>query len=239
MDKHSRERCVTGIVGLDEIIGGGIPVSSMVVVAGEGGSGKSTMSFEFLVRGALMGERGLVITTLDPVDKYLINLPEFDFFDEAMWDRDLFVKDIRELEASTGADLRHMDFVAIDKLMSELSSLIDEHGIKRIVFDSLSALLYGTQDEVLAKEMLLGFSRVLYEKGCTGIAISDVSKFSKLEEIIADGLIKVGRFERKGDMIRTMQVCKMKGASHNLSANVIDLTSCGVLITRLLKGASE
>lgn len=239
MDRQSRDRCVTGIVGLDEIIGGGIPEASMVVIAGEGGSGKSTVSFEFLVRGALIGEKGMVVTTLDPVKKYLINLPAFDFFDQAMWGETLIIKDIEDIEREAGVDLRQIDLDVIDKLMDGLGTFIEKNGLKRIVIDSLSALLYGTHDDTIAKELLLSLSRVLYDKGCTGIIISDVSRFSKLEEIIADGLIKMGRFDRKGDTLRTMRISKMKGTDHTLSVNVIDLSSCGVLVTRLLKGVIE
>ena len=53
---YSRDRCVTGIHGLDEILRGGIPYGSTVLASGTCGSGKTTLGMEFLVRGALAGE---------------------------------------------------------------------------------------------------------------------------------------------------------------------------------------
>ena len=53
---YTRDRCVTGIHGLDEILRGGIPYGSTVLAAGTCGSGKTTLGMEFLVRGALAGE---------------------------------------------------------------------------------------------------------------------------------------------------------------------------------------
>ncbi|HIF05038.1 MAG TPA: hypothetical protein EYQ80_06565, partial [Candidatus Poseidoniales archaeon] len=54
--QYERDRCVTGIKGLDEILRGGIPYGSTVLVAGTCGSGKTTMCMEFLVKGAHAGE---------------------------------------------------------------------------------------------------------------------------------------------------------------------------------------
>jgi circadian clock protein KaiC len=81
MDRmEARGRCITGIEGLDNILGGGIPIASMVLVSGSCGTGKSSLAFEFLVRGAREGEKGLLITTIEPPDKLLSNITPLDFF---------------------------------------------------------------------------------------------------------------------------------------------------------------
>jgi circadian clock protein KaiC len=53
---------------------------------------------------------------------------------------------------------------------------------------------------------------------------------------VVDGIIQMSNFERKGDLLRTMQVIKMKGTAHSRAKYVIDLTGAGVLVTTLLKG---
>ncbi|MED5374894.1 MAG: ATPase domain-containing protein, partial [Candidatus Thermoplasmatota archaeon] len=52
---YERDRCVTGIRGLDEILRGGIPYGSATLVAGTCGSGKTTLGMEFLMNGAKSG----------------------------------------------------------------------------------------------------------------------------------------------------------------------------------------
>jgi KaiC/GvpD/RAD55 family RecA-like ATPase len=65
----SLERMPTGIPGLDEMIGGGLPVPSMILVAGDAGAGKTTFCTQFLCKGADLGERGLYFLTFGgPLD---------------------------------------------------------------------------------------------------------------------------------------------------------------------------
>ena len=58
---YVRDRCVTGIHGLDEILRGGIPYGSTVLAAGSCGCGKTTLGLEFLVRGRKMERRALIL----------------------------------------------------------------------------------------------------------------------------------------------------------------------------------
>ncbi|MCI4329734.1 MAG: circadian clock protein KaiC, partial [Thermoplasmata archaeon] len=75
-----RERCVTGIEGLDNILGGGIPRGNLVLVAGSVGTGKTTLCLEFLVRGAEKGERTLFLSVTEASAKLIENLSTFEFF---------------------------------------------------------------------------------------------------------------------------------------------------------------
>ena len=59
-----------------------------------------------------------------------------------------------------------------------------------------------------------------------------------VEEAIADGVILMGNLERNGDMLRTLQVIKMRGTSHSRAKYVLDLTTAGILLVPLLKGGS-
>ena len=55
-------RASTGIVGLDEILGGGLPTNHLYLIDGEPGTGKTTLALQFLLAGADRGERGLYVT---------------------------------------------------------------------------------------------------------------------------------------------------------------------------------
>src|SRR3712207_6605532 len=52
----------TGIAGLDDVLGGGLPAERLFVVEGQPGSGKTTLSLQFLLEGRARGERGLYVT---------------------------------------------------------------------------------------------------------------------------------------------------------------------------------
>jgi circadian clock protein KaiC len=47
-----------------------------------------------------------------------------------------------------------------------------------------------------------------------------------------------GNLERRGDLLRTLQVVKMRGTQHSRAKYVLDLTTSGVLLVPLLKGGS-
>src|SRR4051812_35615522 len=70
----SLQKCPTGIVGLDECLGGGLPRGRNTLVCGEAGSGKTLLAMEFLVRGALEhGDPGVYFSLDENVDDLLLD----------------------------------------------------------------------------------------------------------------------------------------------------------------------
>src|SRR6185503_17775082 len=55
-------RVSTGLVGLDAILGGGLPPSHLYLVEGTPGTGKTTLALQFLFAGAAKGQRGVYVT---------------------------------------------------------------------------------------------------------------------------------------------------------------------------------
>ena len=86
---YERDRCVTGIRGLDEILRGGIPYGSAILVAGTCGSGKTTLGMEFLMNGARAGEACAHFSATEPSVKLLENVRQFSFFDMSAVDQGL------------------------------------------------------------------------------------------------------------------------------------------------------
>jgi circadian clock protein KaiC len=60
-----------------------------------------------------------------------------------------------------------------------------------------------------------------------------------VEEAISDGIVLMANMERRGDLLRTLQVIKMRGTMHSRAKYVLDLTPVGVLLVPLLKGGSS
>ena len=235
--KRERERCVTGIEGLDRILGGGLPCSSITLVTGDCGTGKSSLALEFLVRGAMMGEKGLLVNTVEPFGKLISSIPRFDFMDSDHFENEnLMTLELPEILESAGLMEQVKEEKAVLELCSKLEKTIKENGIKRFVLDSLTPLHFEIGSEKLVHHLLRRMSQVLYENDCTGVLVSDSGPLSEIEKIVADGVLLMSNFDRGGDLLRTMQVIKMKGTEHSRSRYAIDLTTMGMLTTPLLKG---
>mgnify|MGYP003477261414 CR=1 FL=1 len=80
-------RVSTGVPGLDEVLGGGIPERSITVVSGEPGSGKTVLALQMLFHAARRGKRSLYFTTLsEPSLKLVRHMQGFRFFDARLLD---------------------------------------------------------------------------------------------------------------------------------------------------------
>jgi circadian clock protein KaiC len=232
-------RCVTGIEGLDSILGGGIPRGSLVLVTGVPGVGKTSLALEFALRGAIMGEKGLVLTTVEKPAKMVASVPDYDFFDQALVDRgELEIKEIGEFAGGVPVYGSHEAREQIALLGESISSYVAEKGVRRLVIDTYHTIFYGIKDDTTSRDLLLSLSEAMYRNDCTGILVTDANPSTSIESVIADGVIVLGNYERRSDLLRTLQVLKMKATSHSRAKYVIDLTDCGVLITPMLRGGA-
>ncbi len=235
-NKADERRCVTGMEGLDRIIGGGLPIGGTILVAGICGSGKSALGIEFLVRGALMGQKGILISTVHSAEKLMMSVPPLDFFDKKIIENGT-LKTIGIEEILGFAKVEH-DLIDTDgalQMLASIKTLITNGSVKRLVIDSTTPLLMQMEPSA-GREFLKGLANMLYEKKCTGILVSETSQVDGFETIVADGIITLGNLERRGDILRVIQVIKMSGAAHSRSRYVTDSTSLGLLLTPMLRG---
>jgi circadian clock protein KaiC len=232
-----KSRCVTGIEGLDSILGGGFPRGSLVLVTGVPGVGKTSLALEFAMRGAILGEKSLVLTTVERPEKLIASVPEFEFYDKSLVAKGMLqFKEVREFLEGGSISGRPDTKDEFAKLGENIASYVQKNHVHRLIIDTYHTMLYGIDDSTIARDLLLILSETMYANGCTGILVADANPSTSLESIIADGVIVLGNFERRTDLLRTLQVLKMKATNHSRAKYVIDLTRCGVLITPLLRG---
>ena len=60
--KSGADRVLTGIPGLDDVLGGGLDPERLYLIEGEPGTGKTTLALQFLLEGVRRGEKGLYVT---------------------------------------------------------------------------------------------------------------------------------------------------------------------------------
>ncbi len=230
------ERCVTGINGLDRVLGGGIPLTNLVLVKGGCGTGKTTLALEFLIRGAANGEKGFLVSTAESRDKLMSSVPRFEFFrEEYIEDGTLQIVDLSEMLDEVEKFEDPLEEESFSRLCDALESKIEAEEFDRFALDSLTPLRYEVDSPRLIHHLLRRLSRILHINSCTGMLVSEEGTMSEIESIASDGVISMSNIDRNGDLLRTLQIVKMKGTDHSRGKYVMDLTSRGVLITPMLK----
>ena len=242
----ARDRCATGIQGLDDILGGGIPRGNMILVSGSVGTGKTTLTLEFLVRGAERGERSLFLSVTEASDKLIQNLSTFEFFrSDLVTSGALVFVDVPVIYDRLGLDREEMTAEDRDLLVLTIQGLVTELGVKRVVLDSLTSVCYRIRKEERIRDFMLKLSQALSALDCTTLLVSEVAQtpgrlsLYGVEEAIVDGVILLGNTRRQGDIIRVLQVIKMRGTSHSRAQYVIELTPIGMLMAPHLKGGHQ
>jgi circadian clock protein KaiC len=110
--------------------------------------------------------------------------------------------------------------------------------------DSITSVCYKLKTSEKIRDFILKLSKALADIDCTSILVSEVAAQSNaysmfgVEEAISDGIVLMANMERRGDLLRTLQVIKMRGTMHSRAKYVLDLTPEGVLLVPLLKGGS-
>ncbi len=240
------ERCATGISGLDDILGGGIPRGNMVLVSGSVGTGKTTLCLEFLVRGAERGERSLLLSVTEASDKLIQNLSTFEFFRaDLVSDGSLVFVDLPALYNKLGLEGEELSADEIDIVIRTIHDLVRTLGVKRLVLDSLTSVCYRIRRDESIRDFMLRLGQSLSDLGCTSLLVSEIGptqgRYSMhgVEEAIVDGVILLWNTRRQGDILRVLQIVKMRGTAHSRAQYVIELTPIGLLMAPHLKGSQQ
>ncbi|HDI72593.1 MAG TPA: circadian clock protein KaiC [Candidatus Altiarchaeales archaeon] len=225
------EHMKTGIEGLDNILGGGIPRGQSVLLAGSCGTGKTILCQQFLFTGAKeFNETGVYITLSESRDRMLKNLESFEFYDKELIESDK----IKIVDITQDARLMNLEPLTVKGIMNMVTSIIRDSDAKRVVIDSVTAICNSLGNERNVRDFLFELGLQMQYLDCTSIFISEIApmKFQYsvfgVEEFIADGVILMREHEEKGDLIRTLQVVKMRGISHSRNRHIVEISTKGV-----------
>jgi circadian clock protein KaiC len=221
MERHAHARALlpkapTGIEGLDEITGGGLPKGRPTLICGGPGCGKTLLACEFLVRGATQfGEPGAFISFEETGEELAQNVRSLGFdLDRLIEERKLAIDYVRveraEIDESGEYDL--------EGLFLRLGLAIDSVGAKRIVLDTIESLFGGFTNEALLRSELRRLFRYLKDRGVTALITGERGErtFTRqgLEEYVSDCVILLDHRVIDQVSTRRLRIVKYRGTTH-------------------------
>jgi KaiC/GvpD/RAD55 family RecA-like ATPase len=208
MSEENVGRVPTGVSGLDELISGGFPRRSLIILAGNPGTGKTVFSAQFLYRGCVdYGECGVYASLAESREQFIWEMRDLGFNFEKLEEegRFRFHESLTAKEAAAPA--------VLESILEEIGKI----GAKRLVIDSFSALAQAFREPHEARIILHTIlSRVVRYMGCTTILIVEVPHGEEkiglgVEEFVADGIIVLRRKRFDGRILRDLEILKMRG----------------------------
>jgi circadian clock protein KaiC len=206
----------TGIAGLDEILGGGLPQGRPTLICGSAGCGKTLMAVEFLVRGAMdFREPGVFMSFEEGAEELIQNVRSLGFDLDDLAARNLLGIDYVHVERGEIEETGEYD---LDGLFIRLGYVIDSIGAKRVVLDTLEALFSSLTNTGILRAELRRLFRWLKDKGVTAVITGErgdgaLTRYG-LEEYISDCVILLDHRVNEQLAIRRLRVVKYRGSLH-------------------------
>ena len=206
----------TGITGLDEITGGGLPSGRPTLVSGSAGCGKTMLAMEFLVRGATQfGEPGVFMMFEENAKELTDNVRSLGFDLDELVEQKKIVLDHVHIERSEIEETGEYD---LEGLFIRLGHAIDSIGAKRVVLDTVEALFAGLPNHAILRAELRRLFRWLKDRGMTAVITGEKGEASitryGLEEYVADCVITLDHRVAEQICTRRLRVVKYRGTAH-------------------------
>ena len=217
----SREQVPTGVAGLDDLIEGGLPARSLVVLGGGPGTGKTLLAARFLYEGATHDEPSVYVSFAESRAQFLSNMAKFGFDFQKLINTEKF--EFVDLTTVVGEAVPD----ALDLVLSQVTSM----RAKRLVVDSFTALAQGFErviDARIALQVILG--KLVREEGCTTLLLVEMPFGTDkiglgIEEFVADGIIVLDFVNHKGGPQRTINIKKMRGTQIRQDTSTYSISS--------------
>jgi circadian clock protein KaiC len=206
----------TGIRGLDEITGGGLPAGRPTLVCGGTGCGKTLLAMEFLVHGASeYGEPGVFMAFEETAEELTQNVASLGFDLKALITRKLLLIDYVQIERYEFEETGEYD---LEGLFLRLGHAIDTIKAKRVVLDTIEGLFARLSNQAVVREALHRLFRWLKEKGVTVIMTGErgdgqLTRYG-LEEYVSDCVISLDHRVSDQGTSRRLRVVKYRGTTH-------------------------
>ncbi len=230
MNQHEKvniKQLPTGISGLDEVFGGGLPEFSFNIIAGAPGCGKTTLAHQIMFANATSEKPAIYFTVLgEPAIKMLRYQQQFDFFDQAKLGGAIRFVNLSQLvlDSDLGA------------VLEEIVKQVEEVGPSIVVVDSFRTVVRKAQaggGELELQGFIQRLALHLTSWQATTFLIGEYDQ----EEVrdnpvftVADGLFWLSQSVQRSSIVRKMQVMKLRGQESVPGLHTFRITSGGVQV---------
>jgi circadian clock protein KaiC len=238
--RRGLSKAPTGIHGLDEITFGGLPKGRTTLICGSAGCGKTMLSIEFLVRGALQyNEPGVFIAFEETAEELNKNVASLGFDLDDLVKRNKLIVDYIHLDRSEIEETGDYD---LEGLFLRLGHAIDSIGAKRVAIDTIEAIFAAFTNTFILRNELRRLFRWLKEKGVTALVTGERGTGALtrhgLEEYVSDCVILLDHRVINQISTRRLRIIKYRGSSHGTNEypflidaeglSVLPITSLGL-----------
>jgi circadian clock protein KaiC len=206
----------TGIKGLDEVTGGGLPLGRPTLVCGPAGSGKTLLAMEFLVRGITeFAQPGVFIAFEETREDLVANVASLGFDLAGLEDDGNLVVDHVNIAAAEVIEAGDWD---LEALFIRLGAAIDRVGATRVVVDTIETLFAAFTDTGRLRSELQRLFLWLKDRGVTAVITAERGDGALtrhgIEEYVSDCVIVLDHVVSEETSIRRLRVLKYRGSLH-------------------------
>lgn len=217
------DRVKTGIHGLDELLGGGLPKGRVILIIGTPGSGKTILCAQFLLKGARdYGENGIYVSLDESRDQFMEEMSSFKWDFEKLEKMRCFsfidASPIRKIQGPVTIGkltLGKRDFSLLS-LIEGVRSNVKAVGAERVALDPLASLIFQYPDPAERRTAILDLIEALIHVGATCLITSELKmtgsgRILQEEEYLAHGVILMRTLKAGKSTVRIMEIEKMRG----------------------------
>lgn len=228
MNKVNIQRLATGVPGLDELLGGGVPEFSFNLLAGTPGSGKTTMAHQIMFSLANPDRRALFFTVLgEPPLKMLRYQQQFPFFDVSKLNESIkFV--------NLASDLLEGDFT---RVLERIDEEVQAFAPSLVFVDSFRSVVQSAKSMDAGANGLQHFVQQLGVQMTSWLATTFlIGEYLAPEAesspvfTVADGIIWLSQLVHRDALVRKIQVVKMRGQAQSLGVHTFRISDNGLEI---------
>ena len=225
--KATINRLRTGVPGLDDVLGGGLPEYSFNIIAGPPGCGKTTLAHQIMFALATPERPAIYFTVLgEPPLKMFRYQQQFDFFDNARINHSVHFINL-------GEDMASGDLA---KVLARIVEAVETHGPALVFVDSFRSVVLASEGEsnpyVSLQQFIQQLGLLMTSWQATTFLVGEyfAEKDPNPVFTVADGLIWLRQSVERNSMVRKMEIMKMRGQATQPGLHTFRINSDGVTV---------